>query len=107
MSKEVLWPKETPEEQRAALDRWRADSAELEARPESRREAYWRQLEHANRNLLVHPAYLRRDDVRLDSPRTSIEDIEWVIKYHEKEIALAKRELRRRQREEVRERNRH
>ena len=61
-----------------------------------RKRGYATMLKENRRHLLVHPKYLRSSDLTLDNPRTTIEDLEWVIAYHQKQIELATTELARR-----------
>lgn len=68
----------------------------IEERTESRKVSPARRLKETTRSLLVHPPYLRHPSATLDNRHTTVEDIEWVIAYHQEQINLATRELARR-----------
>lgn len=75
----------------------------VEERTEERKINYARMLRENNRHCLVMwPPTIRHPKATLDNPGTTIEDLEWVIAHHQKQIALATEELARRVRMEKR-----
>lgn len=69
----------------------------IEERTEERRINYNRALKENRRHCLVMwPPTIRHPSATLDNKGTSIEDIEWVIAHHQKQIKLATQELARR-----------
>lgn len=69
----------------------------IEERSDERKRGYSRQLKESRRACLVMwPPTIRHPAATLDNKSTTIEDLEWVVAHHQKQIDLATRELARR-----------